>query len=87
MTKKELLFKQEQLQKQLAEVQQQLEKYETAFCINQPGKPYKKYNIAEMNELYSISKRAYEWLNENPQNNILDYNAQCPIAYRVLLEN
>ena len=87
MTKKELLFKQEQLQKQLAEVQQQLEKYETAFSINQPGKPYKKYNIAEMNELYSISQRAYEWLTENQQQSIIDYNAQCPVAYRVLLEH
>ena len=80
MTKKELLFKQEQLQKQL-------EKYDTAFNIHDNEKPYKKYTIAECSQLYEISKRAYEWLNENPQNNILDYNAQCPVAYRVLLEH
>lgn len=87
MTKKELLFKQEQLQKQLADVQKQLEKYDTAFNINDNEKPYKKYSIAECSQLYEISKRAYEWLNENPQNTILDYNAQCPVAYRVLLEH
>ena len=87
MTKKELLWKQEHLQKQLADVQKQLEAYDTAFNINDTAKPYKKYSIAECSQLYEISKRAYEWLNENPQQSIIDYNAQCPTAYRVLLEH
>lgn len=87
MTKKELLFKQEQLQKQLIDVQKQLEAYDTAFSIDQPEKPYQKYNIAEISQLYAISLRAYEWLNGNQQKSIIDYNNQCPTAYRVLLEH
>ena len=87
MTKQELLFKQEQLQKQLEDIRTQLEKFDTAFNINQPAKPYKKYALYEINQLYSISERAYNWLNDNQDKSILDYNKQCPNAYKVLLEH
>lgn len=87
MTKRELLAKQDYLQKQLADVNRQLEMMETAFSIKDTTKPFSKYSLCEINELYAISPKAYDYLSENRNETILDYNRQSAKDYRVLLEN
>lgn len=67
------------------EYQKQVEKMETAFDIQDMNKPFKKYTVGELNQLYNISEKAYEWSRENADSNIYDYNLMALKEDRIIL--
>jgi hypothetical protein len=75
MTKYELKQKKERLQKQLEEVNKELERMSKTLLLKDNEKPFSKYTISEMNNLCEISEKAFNWMNENKDKNIYDYNA------------
>lgn len=77
MTKLELQQKQEYYRRKLNEINAELERMDKVFTIHDKEKPFRKYSVIEMNELFDISQDAFNWLSENNENNILDYNAQA----------
>lgn len=66
------------LMKELEKVNLELEKFGTVFCIKDKEKSFRKYSVNEMNELYNISKSAFEYLESNRDESILDYNKIAP---------
>lgn len=58
---------------------------ETAFDIADMNKPFKKYTVNELNQLYNISEKAYEWSRENADSNIYDYNLMAIKEDRIIL--
>lgn len=74
MTKFDLEFKIKQTRELLQKYEKQLADMETVFYIDDKEKPFKKWSIKEQSELYQINSKAWEWLTENTENNILDYN-------------
>lgn len=85
-TKYELQQKRDRLQKQLNEVNEALEKMNKTLCLDNNEKPFSKYSISEMSDLLDCSEMAYNWLNENKDKSIIDFNNSQPKAYRVVLE-
>lgn len=67
------------------EFQKEVERMETAFSIDTMDKPFKKYSLADLQKLYSISGKAYEWAQENPDSNIYDYNFMAVKEDKILL--
>ena len=67
------------------EYQKEVERMETAFDIADLNKPFRKYTVAELSELYNISEKAYDWSRENADNNIYDYNLLATKDDRIIL--
>lgn len=67
------------------EYQQQVEKMGKAFDIRDMNKPFRKYTVAELNQLYTISEKAYNWSLENKDSNIYDYNLMAIKEEKVIL--
>lgn len=67
------------------EYQKEVERMETAFDISDMNKPFKKYTINETQQLYNISEKAYEWMLENKDANIYDYNLMALKEDRIIL--
>lgn len=74
MTKSDLEFKIQQTRKQLAKYEEELKKMNEVFYIDDKEKPFKKWTISEQNQLYNIKNQAWQWLSENKDSSILDYN-------------
>lgn len=74
MTKNELEFKIKRLREQLKNAEAELEKMNAVFYIDDKEKPFKKWSINEQQELYKINIKAWEWLCDNKDSTILDYN-------------
>lgn len=74
MTKLELEYKIQRLKEQLAKYQEQLDNMNTVFYINDNNKPFQKWSMKEQNDLYSINQVAWEWLTNNKECSIIDYN-------------
>lgn len=74
MTKCDLEFKIRQTRELLQKYEKQLADMETVFYIDDKEKPFRKWTIKEQHELYQINSKAWEWLTENTESNILDYN-------------
>lgn len=85
-TKTELKQKAEYYKRKLAEVQKELDRMETCFCIDDKEKPFSKYNIQEMNDLYAINQTAFEYLDANKSESIMDYNLSASKEKQVMLE-
>lgn len=86
LTKYELKQKKERLQKELAEVNAKLEKLNKTLQLDNNEKPFSKYTIGEMENLLDCSEKAYNWLSENKDKNIYDFNATQPTANKVVLD-
>lgn len=86
MTKYELKAKRERLIKQLNEVDSLLEKMNKSLCLDNNEKPFSKYTLRETNDLLDINEKAYNWLSENKEKSICDYNRVHPKAENVSLE-
>lgn len=67
------------------EYQKEVERMETAFDIHDMNKPFKKYTINEIQQLYNISEKAYEWMQENQDSNIYDYNLMALKEDKIIL--
>lgn len=67
------------------EYQKEVERMQSAFSIKDLNKPFKKYTVNELQQLYSISGKAYEWSRENPDSNIYDYNLMAIKEDRIIL--
>lgn len=67
------------------EYQKEADRMETAFDIADMNKPFKKYTVNELNQLYNISEKAYEWSRENADSNIYDYNLMAIKEDRIIL--
>lgn len=67
------------------EYQKEVERMETAFSIADMNKPFRKYTVAELSQLFNISDKAYEWSRENADSNIYDYNLLAPKDDRIIL--
>lgn len=67
------------------EYQKEVERMETAFDIADLNKPFRKYTVAELSQLYNISEKAYDWSRENADNNIYDYNLLATKDDRIIL--
>lgn len=74
MTRLEAQQKVEYYRKKLNEYQAVLEQMDRVFDIPDFNKPFKKYNINELQQLLDCSEKAYEWSLENGESNIYDYN-------------
>lgn len=46
----------------------------TVFYIDNKYKPFNKWNIKEQQDLYNINQKAWEWLTNNKECSIIDYN-------------
>lgn len=77
MTRLELQQKQEYYRRKLNEINTELDRMDKVFTIHDKEKPFRKYTLIEMRELSDVSMDAYEWLNENKEMSVLDYNAQA----------
>ena len=83
-----LLEAQQKLQYHYAkwqEYQKEVERLETAFSIDNMQKPFKKYSLHELQKLFTLSNKAYEWGKENADSNIYDYNFMATKEDQVLL--
>lgn len=67
------------------EYQKEVERMETAFDIADLNKPFRKYTVAELSQLYNISGKAYDWSRENADSNIYDYNLLATKDDRIIL--
>lgn len=67
------------------EYQKEVERMGKAFDIRDMNKPFRKYTVAELNQLYTISNKAYEWSLENRDSNIYDYNLMAIKEDKVIL--
>lgn len=67
------------------EYQKEVERMESAFDIADLNKPFRKYTVAELSQLYNISEKAYDWSRENADNNIYDYNLLATKDDRIIL--
>lgn len=67
------------------EYQKEVERMETAFDIADLNKPFRKYTVAELSQLYNISEKAYDWSRENADSNIYDYNLLATKDDRIIL--
>lgn len=67
------------------EYQKEVDRMETAFDIADLNKPFRKYTVAELSQLYNISEKAYDWSRENADNNIYDYNLLATKDDRIIL--
>ena len=74
MTKIELENKIKKLREQLTKAEEELEKMNTVFYIDNKYKPFIKWNIKEQQDLYNINQKAWEWLTNNKECSIIDYN-------------
>ena len=80
-------MKKEYLQN-IADIDTQLEAIgdNTLKLQGDKAKPFKKYSMAERQNLYNINQKAYEWLAAHKDESVLDYNMLHAAANRVVLE-
>lgn len=74
--KKSLEEKQEQIEVRLKKLA------ENVLTLKQENKPFKTYSLTERNAVFNLSQNAYEWLNEDQNRTIEEYNlnsAACRI--------
>lgn len=85
LSKYELNQKKMKLLEQLQEIQTAIDKRGQEFSID-TSTPFKKWSLAETNELYELSPFAFEWfINDNQDKTILDYNETQPKEKRIKL--
>lgn len=79
MTKLEAQQKMEYHRKKWQEYQKEVERMEAVFDIPNMKKPFSKYGLNEIQQLFSLSATAYAWFQhkENRDCNIYDYNNQA----------
>ena len=85
LSKYELNQKKMKLLEQLQEIQTAIDKRGQEFSID-TATPFKKWSLAETNELYELSPFAFEWfINDNQDKTILDFNETQPKEKRIKL--
>lgn len=83
MTKKELEYKIQQQRKKLNELLAEYEKMNQVFDIDNKEKPFKKWSLAEQEQLFELKESAYSWLLDNKDKSILDYNNEHTKEQRI----
>lgn len=87
-TKAQLENMRKQYLQKIADIDTQLEAIgnNTLKLQGDKAKPFKKYSIAERQNLYNINQNAYEQLAAHKDESVLDYNTLQTAANRVILE-
>lgn len=87
MTKKEVQQKIEYHIKKAMEYKKELERMSMVLDLKgEMDKPFNKYDMQEMNQLLTMNEKAFNWLNQNKEKNIYDWNylmgetEQVPLA-------
>ncbi len=87
MDKQKLFEQKEQLEQKLASINAELAKVEEmTLYLKDATKPFKKWNLADRNNLYNFNIDAFMWLQEHIEATIEEYNAQSAIKDRVIYE-
>ena len=74
--RQQLLREKENLELALQAVETELAKYDETLHLYDAGRPFRKWSLAEQQQLQSISPAAYDWFieDENQGKTIQDYN-------------
>ena len=86
MNKAQLISERNSLIAQVAQIDQRLSNMEKVLKLKDIDKPFQKWSLAEMNDLYSINNKAFEWFGQNKDKTVYDYNAQAYEEDRINLE-
>ena len=86
MTKKEIERRITEHAKAIKELIKQKENAKDELELKDYSKPFRQWTVAEQNDLFELSERAYDWFYDgNEQKSILDYNESAPKSERVPL--
>ena len=86
MTKKEIERRITEHAKAIKELIKQRENAKDELELKDYSKPFRQWTVAEQNDLFELSERAYDWFYDgNEQKSILDYNESVPKLERVPL--
>ena len=86
MTKKEIERRITEHAKAIKELIKQKENAKDELELKDYSKPFRQWTVAEQNDLFELSERAYDWFYDgNEQKSILDYNESVPKSERVPL--
>ena len=86
MTKKEIERRITEHAKAIKELTILKENAKDELELKDYSKPFRQWTVAEQNELFELSERAYDWFYDgNEQKSILDYNESVPKSERVPL--
>ena len=86
MTKKEIERRITEHAKAIKELIKQKENAKDELELKDYSKPFRQWTVAEQNDLFELSERAYDWFYDgNEQKSILDYNESVPKLERVPL--
>ena len=86
MTKKEIDRRITEHAKAIKELTIQRENAKDELELKDYSKPFRQWTVAEQNDLFELSERAYDWFYDgNEQKSILDYNESVPKLERVPL--
>ena len=86
MTKKEIDRRITEHAKAIKELTIQRENAKDELELKDYSKPFRQWTVAEQNELYGLSEKAYDWFYDgNETKSILDYNESVPRLERVPL--
>lgn len=86
MTKKEIERRITEHAKAIKELTILKENAKDELELKDYSKPFRQWTVAEQNDLFELSERAYDWFYDgNEQKSILDYNESVPKLERVPL--
>ena len=86
MTKKEIERRITEHAKAIKELTILKENAKDELELEDYSKPFRQWTVAEQNDLFELSERAYDWFYDgNEQKSILDYNESVPKSERVPL--
>lgn len=82
MTKKEIMNEISYHSQKITELQKMLESAVDELKLDDYEKPFRRYTINELEDLYSINQKVFEWFNddEEPERknmSIIEYNQQA----------
>lgn len=74
--RQQLLKEKERLELELQFVEEELQHYDTTLHLYDASRPFRRWTLAEQQQLHSINPAAYDWFNQedNLGKTIQDYN-------------
>lgn len=83
MSKVELKTLLEQYKIKQAEIESILNARGNELILNNVNAPFRKWSIDEKQQLFNINQRAFEYLANNPNDTIADYNVILPVGNKI----
>lgn len=86
MNKAQLIMYRNNYQEKINLINERLERMTKTLKLKDSEAPFRKWSLNEMNSLYEINSKAFEWFSNHKDMSVSDYNQQAYEEDRVNLE-